>query len=157
MRRVSLLFFAAIIACPILGDVSLGQPPRKHRRAPWEITPTAETLRKVDELIDEVKEVEITMSIDPVKSKLIHTRRPVVRFAITNPSVLDIVQYSPTEFELIGLRPGYTTLTIWYLPGKKAKDPAEPKEGAAAKRKPGAKESRQRPAVLRYGVKTSRQ
>ncbi len=53
------------------------------------------------------------MQIDPRFSKLIKTKRPVTRVSVTNPSVLEIVQFTPTEFELIGGQTGTTTLTFW--------------------------------------------
>ncbi|MDY0168237.1 MAG: pilus assembly protein N-terminal domain-containing protein [Thermoguttaceae bacterium] len=53
------------------------------------------------------------MQIDPRFSKLVKTKRPVTRVSVTNPSVLEIVQFGPTEFELIGGQTGSTTLTFW--------------------------------------------
>jgi Flp pilus assembly secretin CpaC len=90
------------------------QPPKKKRTPPWYIEPTPETLRKVDQLIDSVRDAETTMQIDPRKSRLVRTKRPVLRISITDPSVVDVIQYSPTEFEIVGGRPGLTTMTIWF-------------------------------------------
>lgn len=112
--------FVALLAAAILaGLVSLAvaQPPRERRKAPWEIEPTKETQEKVEQLIEKEIPPQVTMYVDPTKSKLIQLKRPVTRFSITNPSILDIVQYSPTEFELIGLQVGVTTMTLWY-PGE---------------------------------------
>ena len=53
------------------------------------------------------------MQIDPRFSRLLKTRRPVTRVSVTNPAIVEIVQFSPTEFELIGGRTGTTTLTFW--------------------------------------------
>ena len=52
------------------------------------------------------------------RSKLVRTKAPVTRFSVTQPEVLDVVQYSPTEFELIGLKAGQTSFTLWF--GEKA-------------------------------------
>lgn len=90
------------------------QPPKKKRNPPWHIEPTPETLRKVDQLIESVRDAETTMQVDPRKSRLIRTKRPVLRISITDPSVVEVIQYSPTEFEIVGGRPGLTTMTIWY-------------------------------------------
>ena len=108
------LAFAAVV---LTNSVLLAQSERKTRRAPWEIEATDDTKMKVDELIEEIIPPQISMTVDPRKSKLIRLKRPVTRFSVTNPQHLDIVQYSPTEFELIGLQAGITTMTLWY-PGE---------------------------------------
>jgi Flp pilus assembly secretin CpaC len=94
--------------------LATAQPPKKKRTPPWYIEPTPETLRKVDQLIESVTDAEVSMQVDPRKSRLIRTKRPVLRISITDPSVVDVIQYSPTEFEIIGGRPGLTTMTIWF-------------------------------------------
>jgi pilus assembly protein CpaC len=60
-------------------------------------------------MIDSGKELRV----DPRFSRLLKTKRPVNRVSVTNPAILEIVQFSPTEFELIGGRTGTTTLTFW--------------------------------------------
>ena len=90
------------------------QPPRKNRRPPWYIEPTPETLRKVEQLMGKVHDVEITVRVQPNISRLIRTKQPIHRISITDPTVLDVIMYSPTEFELIGRRRGVTSMTIWY-------------------------------------------
>lgn len=76
--------------------------------------PTAVTRAKIDTLISEVLEPEVVLEIDPRRSKLIRTKAPVSRFSITDPNILDVVQFSPSEFELIGNQAGQTTLTLWF-------------------------------------------
>ena len=56
--------------------------------------------------IAEILEPEATMQVILHRSKLVRTKAPVTRFSVTQPEVLDVVQYSPTEFELIGLKAG---------------------------------------------------
>jgi Flp pilus assembly secretin CpaC len=116
MERYRPVLLALLLVGGLLAALVDAQPPRRNRRAPWEIEPTEETKRKVRELIGEVHDVELTLNVKPNVSRLIQTKRPILRFSITDPSVLDIVQYSPTEFEIIGLRHGITSLTIWYAP-----------------------------------------
>ncbi|VAX40548.1 Type II/IV secretion system secretin RcpA/CpaC, associated with Flp pilus assembly, partial [hydrothermal vent metagenome] len=48
------------------------------------------------------------------RSQLIITRSKVVRTAIANPGVIDVVQYSPNELSIIGLDIGSTTLMVWF-------------------------------------------
>jgi pilus assembly protein CpaC len=64
--------------------------------------------------IAEILEPEATMQVTLHRSKLVRTKAPVTRFSVTQPEVLDVVQYSPTEFELIGLKAGQTSLTLWF-------------------------------------------
>lgn len=75
---------------------------------------TPEAQAKVDSLIENVRLPEALLVVDPRRSKLITTKKPVSRFSITNPEIADIVQFSPSEFELIGASPGQTTLTLWF-------------------------------------------
>ncbi len=78
------------------------------------LTPTPEVRAKVKDLIAEILEPELILTLDPRKSKLIRTKEPVSRFSVTHPDRVEVVQFSPTEFELIGGAPGETTLTLWF-------------------------------------------
>ena len=69
---------------------------------------------KVNALIANILEAETVMNLNLRRSKLIRTKAAVTRFAVTQPDTLDVVQYSPTEFELIALQAGETTLTLWF-------------------------------------------
>ena len=115
MNSIKLLLIAGLIVSSC-GALAHAQSPKKKRMPPWYIEPTPETLRKVDQLIDSVRDAETTMQVDPRKSRLIRTKRPVLRISITDPTVVDVIQYSPTEFEIIGGRAGLTTMTIWFAP-----------------------------------------
>ncbi len=66
-----------------------------------------------DALIAGIIDTGKAMRIDPRFSRLLKTKRPVTRVSVTNPAIVEIVQFSPTEFELIGGRTGTTTLTFW--------------------------------------------
>jgi pilus assembly protein CpaC len=120
-------------ACPlavtlwvtIVCSQALAQPPapangpvERLRRADSALTapldsPAAQARER--SLIADVLTPESTLRLDPRRSILVRTRLPVARFSITHPDLVDIVQYSPTEFELLGLRNGETTLTMWFL------------------------------------------
>jgi pilus assembly protein CpaC len=89
-------------------------PRRSVRTAFDELTPSAATQTKINDLISDVIEAEAPLSVDPRQSKLIRTKRPVSRFSVTHPDVLEVVQFGPTEFELIGGREGETSLTLWF-------------------------------------------
>jgi len=115
----------AIAACMIplllLGGVAHGQGARPRTGGSDELRATPQARQKEKSLIADVLEAEIPLTIDPRRSKLFRTRRPVARFSVSNPSILEIVQYSPTEFELHGGQEGETTLTLWFAePGREA-------------------------------------
>lgn len=76
--------------------------------------PSPEAQAKVRTYIGEVLEPEATLDIDPRRSKIIRTKRPVSRISITDPTILEVVQFSPSEFELIGGDTGQTSLTLWF-------------------------------------------
>jgi pilus assembly protein CpaC len=69
---------------------------------------------KVEALIADIQETETTMEVNLQRSKLLRTRFPVSRVSIVNPSVIEVVQYGPQEFELIGRAVGQTTMTFWF-------------------------------------------
>lgn len=64
--------------------------------------------------VDQVIETGMAMQLDPRFSKVIRTKQPVTRISVTDPDIVEVVQFSPTEFELIGGRSGATTLTLWF-------------------------------------------
>ncbi|WP_231756483.1 type II and III secretion system protein family protein [Lignipirellula cremea] len=76
--------------------------------------PGSETLDKESSLIDEVLNPEIIFRVDPSRSKIVRTRLPVERLAITNSDIVEVNEFSPTEFEIIGQKSGQTTLTLWF-------------------------------------------
>ena len=65
-------------------------------------------------LIGEILEPEATLTVSVNRSKLIRLKQPVTRVSITTPNLLDVVQFSPTEFELIGKDEGETTMSLWF-------------------------------------------
>jgi pilus assembly protein CpaC len=66
--------------------------------------------RHIESMPADYKEMEVIHH----RSQLITTRQNVRRFAITDPGIIEIVQYSPTEFALIGNARGTTDLMIWF-------------------------------------------
>jgi pilus assembly protein CpaC len=112
------------------GNRVLAQP------APQPLPPPikAETLDKQRTLIGEVLETELTLELEPGHSKLVRTRWPVGRTSVINQNVVEVLQLSPTEVEVIGVKEGTTDLTFWFTDVEK----------------PGATQ------VLRYRVKVAR-
>ena len=77
----------------------------------------AGVVAKANRLVSEIVEPEVVLDLDPRSSKLLRTTKPVSRMSITDPSVVETVQYSPTEFELIGGSTGQTVVTFWFGEG----------------------------------------
>jgi pilus assembly protein CpaC len=72
---------------------------------------------QADSLVDKVVEPGVPLNIDPQRSLIVHMKRPVTRVSVTDPEVLLITQFSPTEFELIGGKTGQVSLTFWFDEG----------------------------------------
>ena len=165
------LRFVLLFAC--LGGVTSDAQTRPERpHPPWHIEPTAETLRKVNGLIKDTREVEVSMTLSPQRSLVVRTKVPVLRISIVDPQVVDVVQYSPTEFELFGGRPGLTSMTVWYLPPSDAESPATAappvakdvspqkatrvrRSGSAARQTRPATPARLRPHIVRTLIRTA--
>lgn len=69
---------------------------------------------KESSLIANVQETEATMEVSLQRSKLVRTKLPVSRVSIVNPAIVEVVQFGPQEFELIGRQVGNTTMTLWF-------------------------------------------
>ncbi len=108
-----------------LGTSNLfGQAPVPVRPVPppiaWQGAPEPgpELRAKVDGLIKELVDIEAILYVDPQRSRILRTKKPVSRISITDPAVLEVVQFSPTEWELIGGRTGQTSMTLWFADGE---------------------------------------
>jgi len=89
-----------------------GPVPRQVWDEPVAPSPQAEA--RALALIEEIVEPTLIMDLDPRRSKIVRAKRPVSRISITNPEVLEVTQFGPFEFELIGLATGQTSLTFWF-------------------------------------------
>ena len=75
---------------------------------------TPEVKAKVSSYISEIQEAEADLTVNLARSKLIRTKQPVSRMSIVNPDIIDVVQFGPQEFEVIGRHTGTTTMTLWF-------------------------------------------
>ncbi len=81
--------------------------------------PPPEVRNREAQLIGEVIDPQMIFHLHPTRSKVVRTRLPVTRVAITDATVVEVNQFSPTEFEFIGRQSGETTLTLWFsMPGE---------------------------------------
>lgn len=130
--RVPRRLAVCLIALTTLSAMrALAQSPRAQPLPP---PVNAETLNKQRALIGEVIETELSLDLEPGHSKLVRTRWPVARTSVVNQAIVEILQLSPNEIEVIGVKEGSTDLTFWFTDVDK----------------PGANQ------ILRYRVKVGR-
>lgn len=81
--------------------------------APKENVPPPDAVPLPPEILA-MPEDEARMKVIQRRSQLVIARSNIVRTAIADPSIADIVQFSPNEVSVIGLAIGSTTLTFWF-------------------------------------------
>lgn len=65
-------------------------------------------------MIEKLPDVEDELEVIHHRSQLIVARSNILRTAISDTSIIDVVNYSPNEIAVLGLARGSTTLTIWF-------------------------------------------
>lgn len=110
-----IMLAAAVVSAASFGQRTAAQPPLPMDNGPIMAMSVPDSLTKESGLIDQVIEPELVLHLDPTRSKVVRTKLPVHRIAITDPQVLEVNQFSPTEFEFIGMRSGETTLSLWFM------------------------------------------
>lgn len=70
--------------------------------------------RPLDRRIEAMPRADQKLEVIHHRSQLIVTKTPIRRIAWSDPSLLDVVQFSPTEISLIGLAQGTTDLWLWF-------------------------------------------
>jgi len=106
--------FGAMTTAPVVVHAQLGAELPSPRNAGLLERPEASVLMKESDLIRDVLEPELIFRVDPSRSKILRTKMPITRVAITNPQVVEVNEFGPTELEVIGLRSGETTVTLWF-------------------------------------------
>lgn len=87
----------------------------KYRQLPQRHEDMQPTLReRHDAHIASIQEPDVRLDLIQSRSKLITTKQPVVRVSIAEPGIVETVNFSPNEFELIGRTVGETTVTLWF-------------------------------------------
>lgn len=96
-------------------SMTYAQPPVRSRQvARLTDAPTEAARTKEASLIDEVVEPELIFQLDPSQSKVVRTKVKVDRISVTDPAIVEVTEFSPTEFEVIGLKAGETSMTLWF-------------------------------------------
>ncbi|HXY37828.1 MAG TPA: pilus assembly protein N-terminal domain-containing protein [Planctomycetaceae bacterium] len=70
--------------------------------------------RALPEQISAMPGVSENLDVMQHHSQLVIARTNIVRTAVADPSIIDVVQFSPNELSIIGLDLGSTTLTLWF-------------------------------------------
>ncbi len=78
------------------------------------IVPSMDVIEKEATLIAEVLDPELVFKIEPTRSRILRTRVPISRVSITDPSVIEINELGPSDLEVIGMKAGETTMTLWF-------------------------------------------
>jgi pilus assembly protein CpaC len=79
-----------------------------------QIQSSPQAARTIHHLIADMPQAQDELEIIQQRSQLIVTRANVKSVAIADPAVLEVVQYSPNQFAVVGLALGSTTLTLWF-------------------------------------------
>ena len=64
--------------------------------------------------IAKMPQAEEEMEVIHHRSQLVITRSRIARWFIADPSVIDVLQFSPNEISIIGSQMGATTMTLWF-------------------------------------------
>lgn len=99
---------------PVINAPHFQNFPGQPSGAIQQVQNTPQAARAVHRLIEKLPEASDDLEIIERRSQLVVTRSNVVRMAIGDQSVIDVVQYSPKEFSIIGMARGATTLTLWF-------------------------------------------
>ncbi len=78
--------------------------------------------RPLHHQIAKMPQAEEEMEVIHHRSQLVITRSRITRWFIADPSVIDVLQFSPYEISVIGTQMGATHLTLWFE-GDAATDP----------------------------------
>lgn len=111
------------------GEYEIVEPPRRVGTEPFtrlsqlprrgaEPEPLDADAVDVSPLVADIQDPQVDMQIIMRRSKLLRTRKLVTRIAIADPELIEVVQFSPREMEIIGRRTGTTTLTLWFQPDR---------------------------------------
>jgi pilus assembly protein CpaC len=72
------------------------------------------TIHPLPEQISAMPTVSENLDVVQHRSQLVIARTNIVRTAVADPTIVDVVQYSPNELSIIGQELGSTTLTLWF-------------------------------------------
>lgn len=117
-RRYAVAVAALLVAALISADSPcvaqmLSRQTHAYDVDRWD-SPSTEVAAKERALIQEVLEPELVLRVDPSRSKIVRTKLPVGRIVIGNPDIVDVTEFDPMEFEIVGKQLGETTMSLWF-------------------------------------------
>ncbi|MCH9653754.1 MAG: pilus assembly protein N-terminal domain-containing protein [Planctomycetes bacterium] len=71
------------------------------------------TKEKVHQLVDQIYESEVELSVQQRHSKILKMKMSIFRVAIADPTKIEVVAFGAQEVEVIGKETGTTTMTLW--------------------------------------------
>ncbi len=142
---IGLMSVTSASLCPAQGYQPLAAPPSYSQRGPatqanyppaayvqnypHSVEPAAynrggkkDKNRPLPALIVKMPQADEEMEVIHHRSQLVITRSRITRWAVADPSVVDVLQYSPNEISIIGQQMGATHLTLWFE-GEPTTDP----------------------------------
>jgi Flp pilus assembly secretin CpaC len=64
--------------------------------------------------VDRLLKPQYNLELEQRHSQLVMTSRNIRRIAVTDSTIANYVQYSPTEVSVVGMEMGETDLTFWF-------------------------------------------
>jgi len=99
---------------PAPAPLSSGFPAAPSEIAPAQYAPPAATERPLDPRIAAMPVSTEEMQVIHHRSQLLITNQPTWRISVTDPSICEVVQYSPTELAVLGIGLGSTDVWLWF-------------------------------------------
>jgi len=114
MTRYQLRALALAVTLALAGGPACyAQAPNYFVETPKEAAPQQDA-EPLPPDINVIADVEAKLKVIQRPSQLIVGKTPIVRTAVADPSIVDVVQFSPQEVSVIGLTVGSTTVTFWF-------------------------------------------
>ncbi len=98
----------ADLAPPAAGATAAGD------KSPGTTPPPKDATRALPPQIVQVRDATAKLTVVQRQGKLVIAKDDIVRTAIADPSIVDIVQVTPKEISVIGKTLGSTTVTLWF-------------------------------------------
>lgn len=103
---------------PAMNQAGNAYQVQSHRGAPQQtiqqVQNTPQSARAIHHLIEDMPQSQDELEIIQQRSQLVITRENVSKVAIGDQNVIDVVQYSPKQFAIVGLGMGSTNLMLWF-------------------------------------------
>ena len=106
-------FSAATTVPQAQGSPRILTPQEIPRSIPGPLAST-NSMASNDHRIEAMPTQQQKLEITHHRSQLVITRKPIRRMSWSDPAIIDIVQYSPTEIDILGTSLGVTDLKLWF-------------------------------------------